>query len=68
MEENQMTIRPEESYKTIRKSLLAAQAKVYTTVNTAMVQAYWEIGQEIYKACGENERYTHGEGLLSVFV
>ncbi|MDD6050313.1 MAG: DUF1016 N-terminal domain-containing protein [Clostridiales bacterium] len=33
-------------------------------VNTAMVTAYWEIGEQIYKACGENDRATYGKGLL----
>ena len=50
MENNQITIQPEESYKVIRKSVLTAQSKVYTAVNSAMVQAYWEIGQEIHRA------------------
>lgn len=49
MSDNQMTIQPEESYKIIRNSVLTAQAKVYTAVNSAMVQAYWEIGQEYIK-------------------
>ena len=49
MEDNQITIKPEDSYKTIRKSLMTARSKVYTAVNTAMVQAYLEIGQEILK-------------------
>lgn len=64
MEDNQIAIKPEDSYKTIRKSLMTARAKVYTAVNTAMVQAYWEIGQEIYKACGENDRAGYGKKLL----
>lgn len=64
MEENQITIKQEDSYKTIRNSLMVARAKVYTAVNTAMVQAYWEIGQEIYKACGENDRAGYGKKLL----
>lgn len=42
MSDNQITIQPEESYKIIRNSVLTAQAKVYTVVNSAMVQAYWE--------------------------
>ena len=29
-----------------------------------MVQAYWEIGQEIHKACGENDRAEYGKKLL----
>lgn len=64
MEENQVEIKPEDSYKVIRKSLLIAQTKVYTVVNSAMVQAYWEIGQEIHKACGRNDRAGYGEKLL----
>ena len=64
MEDNQITIKPEESYKIIRNSVLTAQAKVYTVVNSAMVQAYWEIGQEIHKACGENDRAEYGKKLL----
>ena len=43
MSNNQITKQPEESYKIIRNSVLTAQSKVYTAVNSAMVQAYWEI-------------------------
>lgn len=64
MGDNKITIQQEESYKIIRNSVLTAQAKVYTVVNSAMVQAYWEIGQEIHKACGENDRAEYGKKLL----
>ena len=64
MEENQLLTQTEESYKIIRNSVLTAQTKVYTVVNSAMVQAYWEIGQEIHKACGENDRAEYGKKLL----
>ena len=64
MENSKITIQPEESYKVIRNSVLTAQTKVYTVVNSAMVQAYWEIGQEIHKACGENDRAEYGKNLL----
>jgi len=33
-------------------------------VNSAMVTAYWEIGEQIYKACGEKDRAGYGKGLL----
>jgi len=33
-------------------------------VNAAMVLAYHEIGEQIYKACGENDRAGYGKGLL----
>ena len=29
-----------------------------------MVNAYWEIGEQIYKACGENDRAEYGKNLL----
>ena len=29
-----------------------------------MVNAYWEIGEQIYHACGENERAAYGKQLL----
>lgn len=53
-----------ETYSRIRNSVITAQGKIYTTVNSAMVQAYWEIGEQIYIACGENERAEYGKGLL----
>ena len=43
----------EEIYTSIRSFVITAQNKVYSAVNTAMVIAYWEIGEQIYKACGE---------------
>ena len=63
MDGKEIIIQSEESYKIIRNSVLTAQAKVYTVVNSAMVQAYWEIGQEIHKACGE-DRAEYGKRLL----
>lgn len=64
MSDNKIAMQPEESYKIIRNSVLTAQSKIYTVVNLAMVQAYWEIGQEIHKACGENDRAEYGKKLL----
>lgn len=54
----------EQTYKVIRNSVITAQGKIYTAVNSAMVQAYWEIGEQIYLACGENDRAEYGKGLL----
>lgn len=53
-----------ETYSKIRNSVIAAQGRIYTAVNSAMVQAYWEIGEQIYIACGENDRAEYGKGLL----
>ena len=54
----------EEVYSTIRASVITAQNRVYAAVNSAMVLAYWEIGEQIYKACGENDRAEYGKRLL----
>lgn len=54
----------EVAYNSIRNSIIVAQNKVYTAVNTAMVQAYWEIGEQIYKACGDNDRSEYGKNLI----
>lgn len=55
---------PEQTYNTIRKSIVQAQHTMAAAVNTAMVNAYWEIGEQIYKACGENGRAEYGKNLL----
>ena len=54
----------EEIYSSIRSSVITAQNKVYAAVNSAMVIAYWAIGEQIYKACGENDRAEYGKNLL----
>ena len=54
----------QETYRSIRNSVIAAQGKIYSAVNSAMVNAYWEIGEQIYKACGENDRAEYGKNLL----
>ncbi len=54
----------EQTYTIIRNSVISAQSRIYAAVNSAMVQAYWEIGEQIYLACGENDRAEYGKGLL----
>ena len=55
---------PENTYHVIRASLVQAQRKLSSAVNSAMVTAYWEVGKEIYNACGENDRAEYGRSLL----
>ncbi len=55
---------PEETYSTIRSYVVNAQNRVAAAVNSAMVLAYHEIGEQICKACGENDRAGYGKGLL----
>jgi predicted nuclease of restriction endonuclease-like (RecB) superfamily len=49
-------------YKGIRDTLAKARAKVYASVNSAMVEAYWDTGQQIEEAVGDRAEY--GKGLL----
>jgi len=49
-------------YQNIRTVLVTARQKVYSAVNTAMVEAYWEIGRQIEQAVGNRAEY--GKGLL----
>lgn len=64
MEDNQIVLQSEETYKIIRDTLLTAQTKVYAAVNFAMVQAYWEIGKEIHKVCDGKDRAEYGKNVL----
>jgi len=50
------------TYSKVRETVLTAKNKVYTAVNFAMVEAYWEIGQEVAAAIGDRAEY--GKGLL----
>lgn len=54
----------EQTYNTIRASVVTAQNKVFSAVNSAMVIAYHEIGEQIYRACGDNDRAGYGKNLL----
>lgn len=55
---------PEAVYSNIRSSIINAQNKIIRTVNSAIVESYWEIGEQIYKECGENERAEYGKQVL----
>ncbi len=64
---NQQNISSELSenvYSQIKQVLLQARAAVLTTVNTAMVQAYWHVGKLIVEAQGGEERAAYGNDLL----
>ena len=54
----------ENTYSQIKQVLLQARASVLTTVNTAMVQAYWHIGKLIVEAQGGEERAAYGDDLI----
>jgi predicted nuclease of restriction endonuclease-like (RecB) superfamily len=50
-------------YQSIRTVLATARQKAYTAVNSAMVEAYWDIGRQIMEA-QEGQRAEYGSGLL----
>jgi predicted nuclease of restriction endonuclease-like (RecB) superfamily len=55
---------PEEAYNNIRSSIVNAQHKIMRAVNSAIVESYWEIGEQIYKECGESDRAAYGQYVL----
>ena len=62
--ELQASYTTEQTYHSIRHFIVSAQRSLSVAVNSAMVTAYWEIGEQIYKACGENDRAGYGKKLL----
>jgi len=50
-------------YKSIRAALAEARSSVVVAANSAMVDAYWEIGRQIAEAVGERAEY--GRNLLA---
>lgn len=51
-------------YDEIKGILISARNKVYQTANSAMVEAYWNIGRSIIEEQGGNEKAAYGSGLL----
>ena len=51
-------------FKNVRAILAKARATVYTAANTAMVEAYWNIGREIVEKQGGASRAKYGDGLM----
>lgn len=51
-------------YKQIKSILETARNQVYVAANSAMVQAYWNIGKGIAEQQGKSERAEYGKQLL----
>ena len=54
----------EQTYQSIRGYVVDAQRQVRSAINSAMVNAYWHIGEAIYKECGDNDRAAYGKQVL----
>jgi len=65
MAKEKKEIEPSENkvYQNIRTVLVAARQKVYSVINSAMVEAYWDIGRQIIEA-QEGQRAEYGTGLI----
>ena len=57
-----------ELFKNVRSILAKARAVVYTAANTAMVEAYWNVGREIVEKQGGASRAKYGEGLINAIA
>lgn len=51
-------------YDEIKAILESARNQVYTAANSAMVQAYWNIGKSISEQQGKSERAEYGKQLI----
>ena len=61
---NNISTNNEDTYKEIKSYIVTAKQQVYKAVNSAMVEAYWNIGKKIYEICGENDRAAYGQQVL----
>ncbi|MDR3012592.1 MAG: DUF1016 N-terminal domain-containing protein, partial [Chitinispirillales bacterium] len=50
MKKNDIDVPDLNVYQSIRDVLAQARARAYSAVNSAMVEAYWEIGRQITEA------------------
>ncbi|MDD2989500.1 MAG: PDDEXK nuclease domain-containing protein [Zoogloea sp.] len=63
------TALPPELYQQIRGILHAARQQSYRAVNTAMVEAYWQIGRRIVEhEQGGEARAAYGQGVLAALA
>lgn len=51
-------------FQSIKNILIEARTKAYTAVNFAMIEAYWNVGKNIFEAQGMSERAEYGKKLL----
>nr|WP_290394587.1 PDDEXK nuclease domain-containing protein [Muribaculum intestinale] len=64
MADMMQNIPTENLFNQISRILNEARTKVATTVNTAMVAAYWHIGKLIVEAQGGEAKAKYGDGLI----
>ena len=57
-----------ELYENVRSILAKARATVYVAANTAMVEAYWNVGRLIVQKQGGSSRASYGNGLIDALA
>ena len=57
-----------ELYENVRSILAKARATVYVAANTAMVEAYWNVGRLIVQKQGGASRASYGNGLIDALA
>ena len=57
-----------ELYSTIRRILAKARASAYVAVNSAMVEAYWNVGREIVGKQGGERHAKYGDALVKTLA
>lgn len=55
-----------ELYVTVRSIIEKARAAVYVAANSAMVEAYWNVGREIVEKQGGKSKAKYGDGLIKM--
>lgn len=69
LENTEITALPPELYQQIHGILHAARQQSYRAVNTAMVEAYWQIGRRIVEhEQGGEARAAYGQGVLAALA
>lgn len=58
----------EQTYHSIRQSIVSAQHRLSAAVNSTMVITYWEIGEQIYKACGEMTEQNMERSCFNIYL
>jgi hypothetical protein len=51
-------------YHQVKDILAEARSRAYASVNFAMVEAYWHVGEAIVRRQGGTERAEYGDGLI----
>ncbi|MBO6129978.1 MAG: DUF1016 family protein [Pseudobutyrivibrio sp.] len=54
----------QDTYKSVREYIIAAQKQIHVAVNSSMIDAYCNIGKKICEVCGENDRAEYGKRIL----